>query len=232
MTNKKYYSYGFSSDYDFYVDKNSIRIEVPITYFNVYHNGDFLGEFSIPLIGIHNILNSLASIGVAFHLGIDIDTIKEGLKTFEGVGRRLNKLYDKEITLFDDYAHHPTEIKATLSSVRSAYPNRRIIAVFQPHRYTRTELLLNDFEYAFNDADNVIITDIYAAGETPIQGITGETICDIVRKQNNSVKYIKNIEDVLSVLDDIKEDGDIILTLGAGNIVRISNEYARKLSGS
>ena len=227
--NKKFYSYGFSSDYDFYVDKDSIRVEAPITYFTAYHNNECLGEFSVPLIGIHNVLNSLASIGVGIHLGIDIADIKEGLKTFEGVGRRLNKLYDKEITLFDDYAHHPTEIKATLSSVKNAYKNRRIIAVFQPHRYSRTELLLNDFESAFNDADEVIISDIYAAGEAPIAGISGEIICDIVRKQNDHIRYVPNIEDVLPVLDDMKKDGDIILTLGAGNIVRISNEYARKL---
>ena len=227
--NKKFYSYGFSNDYDFYVDKDSIRVEAPITYFTAYHNNECLGEFSVPLIGIHNVLNSLASIGVGIHLGIDIADIKEGLKTFEGVGRRLNKLYDKEITLFDDYAHHPTEIKATLSSVKNAYKNRRIIAVFQPHRYSRTELLLNDFESAFNDADEVIISDIYAAGEAPIAGISGEIICDIVRKQNDHIRYVPNIEDVLPVLDDMKKDGDIILTLGAGNIVRISNEYARKL---
>ena len=227
--NKKFYSYGFSKDYDFYVDKDSIRVEAPITYFTAYHNNECLGEFSVPLIGIHNVLNSLASIGVGIHLGIDIADIKEGLKTFEGVGRRLNKLYDKEITLFDDYAHHPTEIKATLSSVKNAYKNRRIIAVFQPHRYSRTELLLNDFESAFNDADEVIISDIYAAGEAPIAGISGEIICDVVRKQNEHIRYVPNIEDVLPVLDDMKKDGDIILTLGAGNIVRISNEYARKL---
>ena len=227
--NKKFYSYGFSKDYDFYVDKDSIRVEAPITYFTAYHNNECLGEFSVPLIGIHNVLNSLASIGVGIHLGIDIADIKEGLKTFEGVGRRLNKLYDKEITLFDDYAHHPTEIKATLSSVKNAYKNRRIIAVFQPHRYSRTELLLNDFESAFNDADEVIISDIYAAGEAPIAGISGEIICDVVRKQNEHIRYVPNIEDVLPVLDDMKKEGDIILTLGAGNIVRISNEYARKL---
>ncbi|ASJ22634.1 UDP-N-acetylmuramate--L-alanine ligase [Brachyspira hampsonii] len=230
--NKKYYSYGFSKDYDFYVDKDSIRVEAPTTYFTAYHNDKCLGEFSVPLIGIHNVLNSLASIGVGVHLGIEIDDIKEGLKTFEGVGRRLNKLYDKEITLFDDYAHHPTEIKATLSSVKNAYKNRRIIAVFQPHRYSRTELLLNDFESAFNDADEVIISDIYAAGEAPIAGISGEIICDVVRRQNDHIRYVPNIEDLLPVLDDIKKDGDIILTLGAGNIVRISNEYARKLQNS
>ncbi|WP_020005872.1 UDP-N-acetylmuramate--L-alanine ligase [Brachyspira innocens] len=230
--NKKYYSYGFDKSYDFYVDKDSIRVEAPITYFIAYHNKECLGEFSVPLIGIHNVLNSLASIGVAYHLGIDVPDIKEGLKTFEGVGRRLNKLYDKEITLFDDYAHHPTEIKATLSSVKDGYKNRRIIAVFQPHRYSRTELLVNDFEYAFNDADEVIITDIYAAGEAPIAGVNGEIICDIVKKQNKNVRYIKNIDEVLPVLESIKKDGDIIITLGAGNIVRVSNDYARQLQDS
>ena len=91
---------------------------------------------------------------------------------------------------------------------------------------------MNDFEYAFNDADEVIITDIYAAGEAPIPGVSGEIICDIVRKQNSNVRYIQNIEDVLPVLDNMKKDGDIILTLGAGNIVRVSNEYARQLQNS
>lgn len=227
---KKYYSYGFSNEYDFYVDKDSIKMEMLKTYFKAYYKDKFLGEFELPLIGKHNILNSLASIAVAYNLNIDTDTIKKALKTFEGVGRRLNKLYDKEITLFDDYAHHPTEIKATLSSLRNAYKDRRIIAIFQPHRYSRTQLLLNDFENAFLDADNLIITDIYAAGESPIAGISGETICKIVK--NNNIKYIKNIEDILPELEKIKKDGDIIITLGAGNIVKVSNDYAKKLSGS
>ena len=117
-----------------------------------------------------------------------------------------------------------------MSSLRNAYKDRRIIAIFQPHRYSRTQLLLNDFENAFLDADNLIITDIYAAGESPIAGISGETICKIVK--NNNIKYIKNIEDILPELEKIKKDGDIIITLGAGNIVKVSNDYAKKLSGS
>ena len=229
---KKYYSYGFSDKYDFYVDKNSIRIETSTTYFTAYYKNKSLGEFEIPLIGNHNILNSLASIGVCYHLDIDTKIIKEGLKTFEGVGRRLNKLYDKEIIIFDDYAHHPTEIKATLSSIKLAYKDRRIIAIFQPHRYSRTELLLNYFKDAFEYADNLIITDIYAAGENEISGISGETIFDIVKNGNNKTKYIKNIDDIIPELDKMKKDGDIILTLGAGNISRISNEYAKKLLDS
>lgn len=228
---KKYYSYGFSDKYDFYVDKNSIRIETSTTYFTAYYKNKSLGEFEIPLIGNHNILNSLASIGVCYHLDIDTKIIKEGLKTFEGVGRRLNKLYDKEIIIFDDYAHHPTEIKATLSSIKLAYKDRRIIAIFQPHRYSRTELLLNYFKDAFEYADNLIITDIYAAGENEISGISGETIFDIVKTEIIN-KIYKNIEDIIPELDKMKKDGDIILTLGAGNISRISNEYAKKLLDS
>ena len=130
------------------------------------------------------------------------------------------------------YAHHPTEIKATLSSIKSAYKDRRIIAIFQPHRYSRTELLLNYFKDAFEYADNLIITDIYAAGENEIAGISGETIFDIIKNGNNKTKYIKNIDDIIPELDKMKKDGDIILTLGAGNISRISNEYAKKLLDS
>ena len=220
---KKYYSYGFSDKYDFYVDKNSIRIEIKFKELDKV----------ITMERINNVgINSLASIGVCYHLDIDTKIIKEGLKTFEGVGRRLNKLYDKDIIIFDDYAHHPTEIKATLSSIKSAYKDRRIIAIFQPHRYSRTELLLNYFKDAFEYADNLIITDIYAAGENEISGISGETIFDIVKNGNHKTKYIKNIDDIIPELDKMKKDGDIILTLGAGNISRISNEYAKKLLDS
>lgn len=229
---KKYYSYGFSHDYDFYVDLDSIKIEVPYTYFTVYEKGNSLGEFSVPLLGKHNVLNSLAAIAVARYIDVDSNVIKEALKSFEGVGRRLNKLYDKEIIIFDDYGHHPTEIKATLKSVKEAYKSRRIIAIFQPHRYTRTEILLNDFGNVFDDIDKVIITDIYAAGEKPITGISGETVYNIVKKNNDNALYIKDIDDISALLDEIKNDGDIIITLGAGNISRVSLDYAKKLSSS
>lgn len=229
---KKYYSYGFSKDYDFYVDESSIRIDLPYTYFTAYENGNSMGEFAISILGSHNILNSLAAIAVGRHLDIDISSINEALKSFEGVGRRLNKLYDKEVTIFDDYAHHPTEIKATLKSLKEAYSGRRIISVFQPHRYSRTEILFNDFDSVFNDIDKVIITDIYAAGEQPISGITGETIYKVVKRGNSNAIYIKDIDDITSVLDEIKNTGDIIITLGAGNIVKVSSDYVKKLSSS
>ena len=224
--NKRYYSYGFDKKYDFYVDRDSIYFDNSYTYFKVYNNNKLLDEFAIPLIGEHNILNATASIGIGFHLNIDINTIKEALKTFEGVGRRLNKLYDKEIIVFDDYAHHPTEIKATLKSIKDTYKDKRIIAVFQPHRYTRTEILFNDFVHSFENIDEVIITEIYSAGEQAIHGVSGEILANMIKKLNiNNVHYVENIENISSKLEEIKKDNDIIITLGAGSISKYSHEY-------
>ncbi len=223
---KKYYSYGFDEEYDFYLDRDSIYFDKNNTYFKVYHNKQLLDEFAIPLIGEHNILNATASIGIAVYLNIDVNTIKEGLKTFEGVGRRLNKLYDKEVIVFDDYAHHPTEIKATLKSIKNAYKDRRIVAVFQPHRYSRTEILFNDFIHSFDNVDEIIITEIYSAGEKAIAGISGEILANMIKKLNiNNVHFVEKIENIYTKLEEIKKDNDIIITLGAGNISKYSHEY-------
>ena len=223
---KKYYSYGFDEEYDFYLDRDSIYFDKNNTYFKVYHNKQLLDEFAIPLIGEHNILNATASIGIAVYLNIDVNTIKEGLKTFEGVGRRLNKLYDKEVIVFDDYAHHPTEIKATLKSIKNAYKDRRIVAVFQPHRYSRTEILFNDFIHSFDNVDEIIITEIYSAGEKARAGISGEILANMIKKLNiNNVHFVEKIENIYTKLEEIKKDNDIIITLGAGNISKYSHEY-------
>jgi len=229
---KKYFSYGFSSDYDFYVDKSSIKIEAPYTSFKAYRGKNLIGVFKIPLLGEHNILNTLASIALSVYLDVDTETIKKSLMSFEGVARRLNILYDKEITIFDDYAHHPTEIKASLKALRDAYKNRRIIAIFQPHRYSRTKLLFNEFASAFNDSDIVIITEIYSAGEVPIVGITGEALSSSLREYHNSVVYIENMDEIENILDAKKENNDIIITLGAGNIVKVGENYAKRLCAS
>ena len=226
---KKYFSYGFSSDYDFYVDKSSIKIEAPYTSFKAYKNNNLIGEFKVPILGEHNILNTLASIALSVYLEVDIDSIKKSLMSFQGVGRRLNILYDKEITIFDDYAHHPTEIKASLKALRDTYKDRRIIAIFQPHRYSRTKLIFNEFVAAFNDSDIVIITEIYSAGELPIVGITGKALSLGVRENHSNVIYVENIEEIENILDTKKENNDIIITLGAGNIVKVGESYAKRL---
>lgn len=230
--NKKFFSYGFSEEYDFYVNKDSIKIENNKTIFEAFYNKESLGIFEIPLIGMHNVLNSLVSIGVGKYLNININDIKEGLKTFEGVGRRLNKLYDNDIIIFDDYAHHPTEIKATLSALRNAYKDKKIIAIFQPHRYSRTELLLNDFGKSFENVDKVILTDIYAAGENPISGINSEILAKIIEENGKEIEYIAKLDDIIPKLKNAIKGDEIVITLGAGNISKISYEYAKMLNNS
>lgn len=229
---KKYYSYGFDESYDYYVDPLSIKTILPYTYFTVYRKNERIGEFKTKLLGRHNVLNSLAAISVAHYLNIDYKTIKLALEKFEGVSRRLNCLYDKDITIFDDYAHHPTEIRTTLKAIRDTYPNRRIISIFQPHRYSRTKMLFNDFAQSFNDVDVAVITGIYAAGESPIAGISGEIIYKALKDVKSDCLYIEDINNIKEFLDKNKKDNDIIITLGAGNIVNVGKGYANYLSCS
>jgi UDP-N-acetylmuramate--alanine ligase len=137
---------------------------------------------------------------------------------------------DGKILIMDDYAHHPTEIKATLSALRNSWENRRIIVVFQPHRYTRTKLLAEKFGKVFFDADQVVITDIYSANEPPISGISGETIFNEIKKANHSyVKYIPSKDNILSFLYEIVQPGDVIITIGAGDIWTVGQELAKQL---
>ena len=220
----KHYSYGFSIACDLYAD--NIKITEKGTTFRAVFLGKVLGEFSMSILGLHNVLNALSSIGVAHTLGVDVDIIKNALATFEGVGRRLNKLYENNnIILYDDYAHHPTEIKTTLQALRDAYKDRRIIAIFQPHRYSRTESLFMDFVGSFKKSDIVIITDIYAAGEVSKIGITSEIIINELSKVQDNVFYVPNKDDVAGYIAKDIKSGDIIITLGAGDIKNISEDF-------
>ncbi len=218
---KKHYSYGFSASCDLYADH--IKITNTGTKFRATFLDKDLGEFEMALIGQHNVLNALASIGVAYKLDIDIDNIKHALSTFEGVGRRLNKMSDENgIIVYDDYAHHPTEIQTTLKALKTAYTDRRVIAIFQPHRYSRTEALFVDFAKAFDDADMLIITDIYAAGESPQDGVTSITLVDEIKKNHDNVFYVADKNNAAGFLSSHIKSGDIIITLGAGDIKNIS----------
>ncbi len=231
--NKRFFSYGFSKDYDYYVARESIKNINDNTCFTVFYRGESLGEFEFKLIGEHNILNALAAVALSHHLDIDLDSIKSSLLSFEGVDRRLNILYsDKDYKFFDDYAHHPTEIMATLKSLKNVYADRRIIAIFQPHRYSRTELLLAEFAAAFGDSDVVIITDIYAAGEKPIKNVTGEGFASAVKDFHDNVIYVKDMADIASTLDTLKRSGDVMITLGAGNIVDMGRAYVTRVFGT
>ncbi len=227
---RSYVSYGISTEADLMA--KDIELDKLCSKSKIYWQGERMGELYLKVAGYHNILNALAAIAVALELGISFREIFNTLETFQGVHRRMEIIanLDDKILILDDYAHHPTEIKATLSALRSSWQNRRIIAVFQPHRYSRTKLLAEKFGKVFFDADYVIINDIYSANESPISGISGETIFKEVKKSNHrQIKYLPSKDDILNYLSEIIQPGDIVITMGAGDIWTVGQELAQKL---
>ncbi len=202
-----------------------------------------IGRFSLPMPGRHNIANALAAIATVNELGVDFKTIEQALSTFAGVHRRLEKRWEKEdVVIYDDYGHHPTEINATLETLRCAYPEHYIIVVFQPHRYTRTKFLAAEFGRSFDQADEVIVTKIYPAAETPILGVDERLIVEEIKKNGRtglSVWHLPELEQVPDFLlrnlatvtgRSSTERGVLILTLGAGNITQLTDEIIRAMS--
>jgi UDP-N-acetylmuramate--alanine ligase len=169
---RRHVTYGLSPQATY--SARNIQFRGLTTSFLAFRRGDSLGEFSVRMPGQHNVLNTLAAIAVADELEVPLDVLKDALATFHGVARRFSIVSEPEgVTLVDDYGHHPAEIEATLDAARNAY-SQRIVVAFQPHRYTRTQHLFEDFTRAFNQADVLFVTDIYAAGEAPIPGISGD----------------------------------------------------------
>ncbi|MBC7196435.1 MAG: hypothetical protein H5U39_04180 [Deferribacterales bacterium] len=195
--------------------------------------GQELGEFELNFPGEHNISNSLAAIGISLEFSIDIDVIKTALKNFKGVQRRLSKRFETDnIVVFDDYGHHPTEIKATLKAIREAYEDRKVVVVFQPHRYTRTKLLMNDFAKSFFNSDVVFVTDIYAASEDPIEGVNSQALVEEIKKHGfKDVFYLEKESDFFKHCEKLKDENLVIVTLGAGSITKFSFEIAEFLGG-
>jgi UDP-N-acetylmuramate--alanine ligase len=191
----------------------------------VEHKGTFLGRATVNLPGDHIILNSLAAIAACIEMKVPFSVIAEALNRFEGVQRRMSVRYRSEsMIVIDDYGHHPTEIAATLKAVREALSGYKICAIFQPHRYTRTQNLMAEFAKCFFDADYLFVTDIYAASEAPIAGITAEALVGEIKKRG-----IKNVEylqwaDVYDKLEEIGHDKLAVITFGAGNITKLSHE--------
>jgi UDP-N-acetylmuramate--alanine ligase len=198
--------------------------------FDCYFKDKFISHFHLVLGGRHNISNALAAIALGLELGIDLKYIRSSLEGYKGAGRRLEiKLRSDKYLVIDDYAHHPTEIKATLAAVANLSVKRKIV-VFQPHRYTRLQLLLNDFAESYAQADYLIITDIYAAGEQPIGGVNAQGLLDKIKEfdPNKKVLYLAK-EDILSHILGMVRYGDLVITLGAGDIVRVSDVLAQEL---
>lgn len=215
---KRYMTYGLSSQAD--IRATHVRHDGFTTSFTAHFKGYRLGEISFTMPGAHNVLNAMACIAVALELDVPFSAIQEGFSRFGGVGRRFTiKGEPRGITVVDDYGHHPAEIKATLAAARLGWPERRIVAVFQPHRYTRTHELFGEFVTAFYDADVLILTDVYAAGEQPVEGATAERLTqEILRHGQKDVTWIPNRELIPQHLLGIVKEGDMVITLGAGSI--------------
>lgn len=199
--------------------------------FTVVHKGIELGRITMQTPGDHNIRNALAAVGIGLELGIPFEKIKQGLDSYSGVFRRFQKKYeDEHVMVIDDYAHHPTEAQATLSATRKGWPKRRIVAVFQPHLYSRTKELYKEFGLSFFDSDVLIVTDIYPSREKPIEGVTGALIADTARSYGHkNVHYVENKKDLPSELKKLSQPGDIIITMGAGDIYKFGEEFVSRL---
>ncbi len=223
-------TFGFTAQAD--LQARDIRFEGRKGLFTIVHRGETLGEISLNVAGKHNISNALAAIAVAFELKIDFATIKEALERFEGVKRRLeNKGKKNGITVMDDYGHHPTEVKTTLKAVRESWPNQRLVVVFQPHRYTRTEALFPEFTRAFYQSDRLYILPIYAASEAPIEGVDSQALCRGVREHGHkNVCCVDDFDHCLSLLSESMAEGDLVLTLGAGDVYNIGEQLLEQLS--
>jgi len=198
--------------------------------FDIFHHGDRLGRISLGVIGDHNVLNALAAAAAALELDVDFDTVAESLKTFRGVDRRFEvKAVIDDIMVVDDYAHHPTEIIATLDSAKKAY-GRRVIAVFQPHLFSRTQLFYREFAEALRRADLCLLVDIYPAREKPIPGVTAEMIAHYAGERGyDNITYIGPKENASRRVLDEARAGDMIITIGAGSITRVNPEIIEGL---
>lgn len=217
-------TYGFGSE-------NHIRAEVlecgVINRFRVFIRGKELGEVRLAQPGRHQILNSLAAIGVALDAGISPRCCIDGLARFGGVGRRFEYKGEKNgILVVDDYGHHPVEIAATLATARTAYPGRRIVVAFQPHRFSRTQALFGEFCQVLGTVDKLLLTEIYPASEKPIPGVTGQNLAQGIRQVSKAdVTYFQDFDSMVEALPGILKPGDLFLTVGAGNVTTVGPRF-------
>lgn len=225
---RQYISYAVEHEAEYMA--RDIRMDGVITTYDVYRKDELLGTLKLNIPGRHNVANSLAAVVVGMTLGLTFAQIATGLAHFQGAKRRFQtKARLNGVWIIDDYAHHPTEIATTLLAARQTNP-KRLICVFQPHRYSRTQFLRAEFGGAFTSSDVIIITDIYAAGEEPIPGINGETLKQEIEKQTDrQVIYIPEKDKIARYLSEIVEPGDLVMTMGAGNIYLAGEELVEML---
>jgi UDP-N-acetylmuramate--alanine ligase len=226
---KRKLTYGLTAQADLYAEH--LETEDGRVKFIVSRRGELLGEVNLSLPGKHNVYNALAAISVGLELEIPFRTIRTALNSFQGVQRRMQfKGEGKGITVMDDYGHHPTEIRATLSAIKEGWPDKRLVVLFQPHRYSRTLTLISEFKTCFHQADYLIMTEIYAANEPPDNRISGEILLDEVKKYGQrNTGFVSSVADLAEALLPELKEGDLVLTLGAGNIVMAAEDLVNLL---
>lgn len=225
--NKTIFTYGTTAQAD--VRAIDIEYEGFKSEYTVIYKGKELGRIKLNIPGEHYVKNSLVAVTIGMELGIDFKIIKKALEKFTGVYRRFEIKYKNDILVLDDYAHHPTETSATLSGIRAAW-DRRLVVVFQPHLFSRTKDFYQDFGRSFLNSDVFICTDIYPAREKPVEGVTGEMIANITRKYGHkNVIYIPDKKDIPKKLMELKKSGDIIVTMGAGDIWKYGEKFVELL---
>ncbi len=226
--NKRIFTYGLTTQAD--IRAVDIVHNEFTSSFTVKYLGKELGKITLKIPGVHNVKNALVAVCIAKELGIDFSIIKKALESFTGVYRRFEVKYNKEVLVIDDYAHHPTETSATLAGIRSGW-DRRLVAIFQPHLYSRTKDFYQEFGRSFLNSDIFICTDIYPAREMPIEGVTGEIISEAAKRfGHKNVIYVKDKNSVPQILNEIKKDGDIFVTMGAGDIWKFGMQFVKMLS--
>jgi len=230
---RRHVTYGVSRQADYRA--SNLRFEGLATRFDCQRRGQTLGEFTVRMPGAHNVLNALGVIAVADELEIPLDVTRDAIASFHGVQRRFTVVGEPvlekggrrgDVLIIDDYGHHPAEIEATLDAAQRGFDDRRVVVAFQPHRYTRTHSLFEEFTRAFNKADLLLVTDVYPAGEQPIEGATGESLAHAIRAHgHHAVRYVPDKKQIAAELLDLVEPGDLVIALGAGDI----NASAREL---
>jgi UDP-N-acetylmuramate--alanine ligase len=227
-------SYGLSPAAD--VRAENIRRSGLQTHFDVVRPSGAPLPVTVNLPGLHNVLNSLAAVAVGIEVGVDDAAIQRALANFQGVERRMQHVADVQtalgrLSIVDDYGHHPTEVAATLEALRQGYPGRRLVLAFQPHRYTRTHDLIDDFGKVLSSVDVLLVTEVYAAGEAPIAGADGRAICRAVRSRGQvEPLFVDKVEELAESLKDVIRDNDVIVTMGAGNITGVAHGLPQRFA--
>jgi UDP-N-acetylmuramate--alanine ligase len=223
---RKYLTYGTAEQAD--VRAVNIQYGFNSCQFDVICYNNRIVPITLNLPGRHNVLNALAAIAVALDEGISADIIQSALSNFDGIGRRFELLGDFEtdvgkVSLVDDYGHHPTEVEVTIQAARINWPDRRLVMIYQPHRYSRTRDLYEEFVQVLSAVDVLILLDVYSAGESPVDGADSKALCRSIRSRGRIEPiYVANEDEVPSQLADIMQDGDVIMTQGAGNISQLA----------